>query len=155
MPTDFSAPLPRRPAVGAGLVCFKGNSVLLIKVGKAPRLGEWSIPGGHVEWGETTAAAALRETREETGITAEIVGMVEVIDAFLPPPPGELPDRHMVLVDYVGRWISGEPVPGDDAMHAEFVPLAVIDELGLWSETLRIIREAARMMGLASVPPIG
>ncbi len=148
----------RRPAVGAGLVCFKDDCVLLIKIGKPHRYGEWSIPGGHVEWGETTKDAALRETLEETNISAEIVAMIEVVDAFMHignPGPDAAPDRHLVLVDYVGRWVGGEPVAGDDALHAEFVPLASLDALGLWEETLRIIRDGARIMGLASATPNG
>ncbi|MET0547114.1 MAG: NUDIX hydrolase [Caulobacterales bacterium] len=148
--TDENA--PRRPALGAGLVCFKGDQVLMIRRNKAPRLGEWSIPGGHVEWGETTAEAAIRETLEETGIVAEIQAMVELIEAVTPPSEEDADGRHMVLVDYVAVWLSGEPVAGDDAMHAEFVPLSALDDLGLWSETLRIIWKAAGMMGLAAPP---
>jgi 8-oxo-dGTP diphosphatase len=146
---------PRRPAVGAGLVCFKGDSVLLIKRGKPPRMGEWSIPGGHVEWGETIEAAALRETLEETSVRAEIVTLIEVLESITHAAPGEAPDRHIVLVDYAARWINGEPVAGDDATHAEFVPLDAVEGLGLWHETLRIIFKGARMMGLASPPTTG
>lgn len=145
----MDAASPRRPMIGAGLVCFKGDHVLLIKRGKAPRLGEWSIPGGHLEWGETTEHAALRETLEETGVTAQIHGLIEVIDAISPAPAGLTPERHMVLVDYVGTWISGEPSPGDDASDARFVPLRAVDDLGLWSETARIIKKAAALLGVA------
>jgi 8-oxo-dGTP diphosphatase len=159
MPNDAHAPdtAIRRPAVAAGMVCFKDASVLLIRIGKAFGHGEWSIPGGHVEWGETTKDAAVRETLEETGITAEIVSMIEVVDAFMHNSkrvfinerPDIVPDRHLVLVDYVGRWVRGDPQAGDDALDAEFVPLSALDSLGIWTETLRVIREGARIMGLA------
>ena len=87
---------PRRPSLGAGMVCFRGDQVLLIKRGKAPRLGEWSIPGGHVEWGETTAEAAMREVMEETGIEAEALDLIEVIDAIGPGDPPQ--ERAKILV---------------------------------------------------------
>ena len=114
--------------------------VLLIRRGAPPRLGEWSLPGGRIEWGERAADAALRELREETGVEAEITGLLDVIDGLFPSPDG--PGRHFVLVDYGARWISGEPRPGDDASDARFWPaedaIAAVD----WSETKRIIRLA-------------
>ena len=57
----------RRPVPAAGVVCFRGDEVLLIRRGTPPREGEWSLPGGRIEWGERAADAALRELREETG----------------------------------------------------------------------------------------
>ena len=139
---------PRRPSLGAGMVCFRGEEVLLIKRGKAPRLGEWSIPGGHVEWGETTAQAAIREVMEETGIEAEALDLIEVIDAI---GPGEPPKGHYVLVDYLGRWVSGEPRAGCDAAEAMFAPLARLAEFQLWEVTHRIILKAALMAGISTL----
>ncbi len=127
------------------MVCFRGDQVLLIKRGKAPRKGEWSIPGGHVEWGETTAQAAVREVMEETGITVEALALIEIIDAI---GPGDPPQGHYVLIDYVGRWISGEPRAGCDAAEALFAPLSELERFRLWSETHRIILKAAAMAGL-------
>jgi 8-oxo-dGTP diphosphatase len=128
------------------MVCFRGDEVLLIKRGKAPRLGEWSIPGGHVEWGETTAQAAIREVLEETGIEARIAGLIEVVDAI---GPGEPPQGHYVLIDYWGHWQSGEPHAGCDAADALFTPLSGLDAFQLWSETRRVILKAASLAGLA------
>ena len=144
MPHEAEIP-PRRPSLGAGMVCFRADQVLLIKRGKAPRLGEWSIPGGHVEWGETTAQAAMREVMEETAIEAEALDLIEVIDAI---GPGDPPQGHYVLVDYLGRWVSGEPSAGCDAAEAMFVPLADLDALNLWDVTHRIILKAAAMAGI-------
>lgn len=131
------------------MVCFRGDQVLLIKRGKAPRMGEWSIPGGHVEWGETTAQAAVREVMEETAIEAEALDLIEVIDAI---GPGEPPQGHYVLVDYLGRWVSGEPKAGCDAAEAMFVPLSDLARFELWEVTHRIILKAAAMAGLP-LPP--
>lgn len=130
----------KRPTAAVGVVCLRGAEVLLIRRGKPPRLGEWSLPGGRVEWGERLEAAALRELAEETGVTAEITGLIDVVDGLF--DVGET-EAHYVLVDYAARWLSGEPVAGDDAADARFVPLAEVDGLGLWSETVRIIKAAA------------
>lgn len=129
----------RRPVAAAGVVCFRGHDVLLIRRGTPPRVGEWSLPGGRIEWGERAADAALRELREETGCEGEIVGLIEVVD-------GLMADRHYVLIDYAAHWISGEPRPGDDATHAAFVPPQDIGALGMWDETVRIIEAARRLM---------
>jgi 8-oxo-dGTP diphosphatase len=129
----------RRPVAAAGVICFRGGDVLLIRRGTPPREGEWSLPGGRIEWGERAADAALRELREETGCEGEIVGLIDVVD-------GLMADRHYVLVDYAVRWISGDPRPGDDAIHAAFVPPEDLARLGMWDETLRIIEAARRLM---------
>lgn len=104
------------PTVAVGVVCRRGDSVLLIRRGRAPRLGEWSIPGGKVHGGESLHDAALRELLEETGVVATISCLVEVY---------EIIDEgfHYVLIDYAADWVSGEPVAGDDADDARFMPL--------------------------------
>jgi 8-oxo-dGTP diphosphatase len=136
---------PQRPIPAVGVVCFRGDEVLLIRRGAPPMLGAWSLPGGRIEWGEQAAAAALRELREETGVEAELLGLVEVADGLV--GDGPVPERHYVLVDYAARWLQGEPRPGDDAAAAAFHALGDIDGLGLWSETLRVIRLAAKRFG--------
>lgn len=132
-----------RPLVGAGAIVWRGEAVLLIQRGKAPRLGQWSIPGGRVEWGETVREAALRELMEETGCTAEIVALCDVVDSILE-------GGHIVLVDFTARWTGGEPRAGDDAADARFVPYAEIGALGMWEETVRVIqRSRAQFKGAA------
>lgn len=107
--------------------------------------GQWSIPGGRIEPGETAKTAALRELREETGVQAELAGLVDVVDAIFENREGSLLTRHYVLIDYVARWQEGEPVAGDDADEACFIGLSDLQMYDLWGETLRII-EAARAM---------
>ncbi len=131
------APLPT-PVPAVGVVCLRGDSVLLIRRGTPPRLGEWSLPGGRIEPGERAVDAALRELREETGVEAEITGLIDVVDGLFPEA-----GRHYVLIDYAARWVSGEPVAGDDALEGRFVALDEIESLIEWSETRRIIRLAA------------
>ena len=120
--------------------------MLLIRRGKAPRLGEWSLPGGRIEWGERAIDAALRELREETGVEAEVLGLLDVVDGLFADAGGTL-ERHYVLVDYAARWISGEPLAGDDAAEARFWPADQAVDLVAWSETKRIIRLAVELFG--------
>lgn len=126
------------PVPTVGVVCLRGNSVLLIRRGTPPRQGEWSLPGGRIEPGERAIDAALRELREETGVEAEITGLIDVVDGLFPEA-----GRHYVLIDYAARWLAGEPVAGDDAIEARFVALDEVEALIDWSETRRIISMAA------------
>jgi 8-oxo-dGTP diphosphatase len=132
----MTGPLPT-PVPAVGVVCLRGDSVLLIRRGTPPRQGEWSLPGGRIEPGERAVDAALRELREETGVEAEITGLIDVVDGLFPEA-----GRHYVLIDYAARWVSGEPVAGDDALEARFVALDEVESLIEWSETRRIIRMA-------------
>jgi len=131
----MNSPAPPVPAVG--VVCVRGGVVLLIRRGRPPRRGEWSLPGGRIESGERTVDAALRELREETGVEAEIVGLVDVVDGVFPEA-----NRHYVLIDFAARWIAGEPVAGDDALDARFFHIEAALALVDWSETRRVIRLA-------------
>ncbi len=134
IPTETRTPVP-----AVGVVCLRGDEVLLIRRGRPPRLGEWSLPGGRIEWGEAAVDAALRELREETGVEAELTGLLDVVDGVFPGEGEGDPDRHYVLIDYAARWISGNPRAGDDAAEAAFHPLDRVDALIGWSETRRII----------------
>jgi 8-oxo-dGTP diphosphatase len=132
------------PVPAAGVVCLRGGEVLLIRRGTPPRQHEWSLPGGRIEWGEAAAGAALRELHEETGVSAEILGLLDVVDGMF------LPERHYVLVDYAARWLAGEPSPGDDASEARFWPVHEAIALVQWDETARIIRLAVERYGRGS-----
>lgn len=142
MTIDLPSPVP-----AVGVVCLRGDEVLLIRRGKPPRQGEWSLPGGRIEAGERTVDAALRELREETGVEAEITGLIDVVDGVFPEA-----GRHYVLIDYAARWISGEPVAGDDAVEARFVALDQVAALVAWTETHRIIALAAASRDLERDP---
>lgn len=135
LPTD--CPPMTAPVAAVGVICLRGDQVLLIRRGQPPRLGEWSLPGGRVEPGETLREAALRELSEETGVAAELGPLVDVVDGIFPDS-----GRHYVLIDFVARWQSGEPVAGDDAADARFWPLEGIEDHVAWAETVRVIRLA-------------
>ncbi len=129
------------PVPAAGVVCFRDDSVLLVRRGTPPRLGEWSLPGGRIEWGEEASAAALRELQEETGVEAQLLGLIDVVDGMFLDDAGAC-QRHYVLIDYAAQWRSGEPVAGDDAAEARFWPLEEAVAMVAWSQTKRVIREA-------------
>lgn len=133
----MSSALPT-PVPAVCVVCLRGDTVLLIRRGTPPRQGEWSLPGGRIEPGERAVDAALRELREETGVEAEITGLLDVVDGVFPEA-----GRHYVLIDYAARWTAGEPMAGDDAVEARFFGLDEAETLVDWSETRRVIRMAA------------
>lgn len=135
------------PVPTVGVVCLRGDQVLLIKRGTPPRQNQWSVPGGRLEWGETTAVAALRELKEETGVDAQLLGLIDVIDGVFPARPGGEITRHYVLIDYAARWTGGEPTAGDDAADARFVSRDEAMGLVEWEETRRVIAEAYARFG--------
>jgi len=132
------------PVPAVGVVCLRGDEVLLIRRGTPPRLGEWSLPGGRIEAGERAADAALRELREETGVEARLTGLIDVVDGIFPEA-----GLHYVLIDYAAEWLAGDPVPGDDAADATFMTADAALGAVSWEDTRRIIRAAISFRNLA------
>ncbi len=132
----------RAPIAAVGVACFRGPDVLLVRRAKPPRAGEWSIPGGRIEWGERACDAALRELREETGVEADLLGLVDVVDACFGEDAQGRAQAHYILIDYAARWRAHAPCAGDDAAEARFVAPDELATLGLWRETMRIISQA-------------
>lgn len=137
-----------KPVVGVGIVVIRkgaeGQEVLLIKRGQAPRLGEWSIPGGKQELGETVRETALREAREETALDVGNLRLIDVVDAFGKHPDGSL-RTQWVLVDFRADWLGGDAVAGGDAAAVQWVPLSALPAYGLWDETQRVIMAGAAL----------
>jgi ADP-ribose pyrophosphatase YjhB (NUDIX family) len=109
------------PRPAASLAVFRGGSLLLVARGKGPFAGLWSLPGGHIEPGERAAAAALRETMEETGVAADAATLVDVHEVLLRDGADLL--AHFVIVVFCAHWREGEPRAQGDAASARFVPL--------------------------------
>ncbi len=142
---------PERPIVGVGAVVLKDEKVLLIRRGREPMLGRWSLPGGALELGETLNEAAAREVLEETGLRVQPRAMVATLDRVVRDAAGRV-QYHYVLVDWwceVGG--TAEPVAGDDADAARWVRLAEMEdaEYALEAVTLDVIRRAVLMAGAA------
>lgn len=123
------------PQDAVGVICFRSDEVLLIRRGKAPRKGDWSLPGGRVEPGESFETAALRELLEETNVTAKLGIKIATIDA-------NFGTHHYLLHDYIAHYIGGEVRAGDDAIDARFFAMDEIAALKMWPKTEAVVREA-------------
>ena len=134
---------PARPMVGVGVVVRKDDAVLLIRRGVPPRVGEWSIPGGVVELGETWRAAAQREVREECGIEIEIGAIVDAIDIIARDETGRV-QYHYAIVDFAARYVCGEVRAACDVLEARWVPLDELDAWALSEQTRAVIGKALR-----------
>ena len=111
--------------VGVGVVVWRGDEFLLVRRGKAPNKGQWSIPGGAQQLGETVFSAAAREVLEETGLVVHVQQLVDVVDGIMTDDAGSVV-YHYTLVDLVAHSPAGEPVAADDAAR---VVLAILDQL--------------------------
>ena len=132
---------PDQPVVGVGAVVFKGDEVLLVRRGKEPALGEWSLPGGAVEVGETLAEALHRELKEETGIEVEILGLSAFLDRIFPDAEGKI-SYHYVLLDFLCCYSGGEPQAGSDILELCFTPLPCLEDFQLTSHAKEVILQA-------------
>lgn len=127
------------PVVGVGAVITNHRGeVVLIRRGGSPRAGQWSIPGGKLEWGERVTDALLREIREETGLAIAIERLIDVVDLVTRDDMGDIL-HHYVLIDFKAVHAGGELIAGSDATEARWVHPSSLDEYGLWAETRRII----------------
>ncbi len=127
------------PKAAASAAVFRDDGKLLIGLrGKDPRRLVWSLPGGHIEAGETAGNAALREIREETGVEAELLGLVDINDVIMRRPDGSL-RAHYLLTIFYGQWLAGEPVPADDCLEARFADIAEINALDTTDRLLHFV----------------
>ena len=111
---------------GAGAVIFDGPRILLVQRGRQPAMGQWSVPGGHVEPGESPAEAAVRETFEETGLRVRVVRHVGTVSRQASDVD------EFVIEDFLCELIErAEPVAADDAQAARFVHVDDLDEIDL------------------------
>jgi 8-oxo-dGTP diphosphatase len=129
------------PVLGVSALVVDGRQVLLVKRGKAPLLGYWSLPGGQVEMGETLVMAAAREVAEETGIVAHGLKQIETVEIINPASESGA-QTHIVLVVFRGEG-KGIPTASDDAAEARWVALGEIAGLHMAEETKQLIARHA------------
>ena len=129
---------PNRPLLGVGDLIFQRGRILLVRRGKEPLKGYWSLPGGLVETGERLEEAVAREVLEETGLTVRPLYFAEVFQRIMRDSSNRT-EYHYVLADFVCKVHSGELKAGDDAGQVEWVPVRRLGELLLTEGTKEVI----------------
>ncbi len=132
---------PDRPWVGVGVAVLQRGRVLLVRRGRPPRLGEWGIPGGAQNLGETLFEAAAREVREETGLEIANPRVLTALDSITRDARG-LVEYHYTLVEVAADCPEGDPVAADDALDARWATPEEAMALVAWDETRRVLRLA-------------
>jgi len=142
---------PDRPVVGVGGVVIENGRTLLIKRGSEPLLGQWSIPGGTLELGESLQEGVARELLEETGLEVRVLDMIEVFDRiFLEPQdsdPGKQPRPryHYVIVDYLCERLAGEAQAGSDVTDIAYATEGELEKFHMTQTAMRVLRRAFAM----------
>ena len=134
----MGAEYPDEPRLAVGGVVIKDDRVLLVRRGKPPAFGEWAIPGGSVELGESLKQAVERELREETGITVRAGEICHTFEAVKRDDDGRV-RFHYVIIDLMAEYISGEPVPASDATEAAWLTLAELKDRNINATTLELL----------------
>jgi 8-oxo-dGTP diphosphatase len=132
---------PERPIVGVGAVVIDGDRVLLVRRGREPLKGEWSLPGGAVEIGETLKDAVAREVLEETGLTVDVGPMVEVLDRIQLDGGGR-PVYHYVLIDFLCRPSGGALACASDAEDARWASVSELTQYRVSDSAVAVILKA-------------
>lgn len=144
---------PERPIVGVGGVVIEDGRVLLIRRGHPPLEGQWSIPGGTLEVGETIADGVRRELAEETGILVRVQALIEVFERIFPDEGGK-PQYHFVILDYLCECAGGTCRPGGDAIDAAWVHEKDLARYRLTPAATRVVSKAFQM-AQQHLPPSG
>ncbi|MGC2322774.1 MAG: NUDIX hydrolase [Terriglobales bacterium] len=131
---------PDRPIVGVGAVIVERGRALLVRRGTEPLKGEWSIPGGVVELGETLREAAAREAKEETGLEVEAGTVLEVVDRIMRDPESKV-QYHYVLVDFLCRRLAGEAQAGADASELRWITAHELESFPIADSAANVVRK--------------
>jgi ADP-ribose pyrophosphatase YjhB (NUDIX family) len=142
---------PERPIVSVGAVVLEGNLVLLVKRANEPLRGDWSLPGGAVDVGESLGDAVRREVREETSLEIEVGPIVEVLDRIRREPDGRV-RFHYVLVDFVCKPTGGTAHAASDAAEVVWADRATLGRYGIADLTVAVIDKAAALAATTWTP---
>jgi 8-oxo-dGTP diphosphatase len=140
---------PDRPFIGVGAVIVEDGRVVLVRRRQAPLAGQWSLPGGAVELGETLEQAVTRETLEETGLHVRVGPVVDVLDRITRDAAGQV-QYHYVLVDYLCWPKGGTLAAGSDVGEATWAHPADLARYGLTDVALSVIERALRTAATSS-----
>ena len=136
---------PERPMVGVGGVVIRDERALLIRRGSAPLEGEWSIPGGMLEIGETILEGVQRELLEETAIEVKVLDLIEVFERLTRDEAGKL-KYHFVILDYLCEAVRGEARAGSDVTDVAWARAAELNAYSLTPTATRVIQKAFEMV---------
>jgi len=138
---------PSRPFAAIGIVIWREGKVLLIRRGKAPRAGEWGLPGGMQDLGETIIEAVVREAREETGLDVTPLGIITALDGITRDVKGKV-EFHYTLIEVAAESHEGKAQALDDAHEVRWASLDEVEELCGWAEVARVVRLSALQRAL-------
>ena len=136
---------PAAPVVGVGAVIVRDGRALIVRRGYEPRKGEWSIPGGLLQLGESLAEGARREVLEETGLEVDMGPMIETFDRVHRDADGRI-RYHFVIVDFVCWSSTGEPVAGSDAEAVAWVTADDIDRYVVSAHAKAVLLKGLRTL---------
>jgi 8-oxo-dGTP diphosphatase len=142
---------PNNPIVGVGAIILRGGKILLEKRGNAPARGQWTIPGGVVEVGESLESAVARETKEETGLEVKAAALIDVVDQVHLDKAGKI-EYHYVIIDYIVEAI-GEPKAASDADQLKWVPISEVEAYDLTPSFRRFFVKNKKKLEAASSAP--
>jgi ADP-ribose pyrophosphatase len=128
------------PQIGVGAVVIHNNKVLLVKRGRPPAQGQWAIPGGRLELGETLQQAAEREILEETGIVIRASKPIFTFDLIERNDDASI-RFHYVIVDLAAQYVSGEPRASDDASEARWLSADELTRVSVIEKTIELLKE--------------
>lgn len=134
---------PRYPLIGVGALILERDRIVMAQRGKPPLMGQWSLPGGLVETGESLAEAVRREVREETGLEIEPLGVLEIFERIMRNAEGAA-EYHYVLIDYICRMAGGALAAGDDVCSVAWVRRRDLESLDITEGTLAVIEKGFR-----------
>jgi ADP-ribose pyrophosphatase len=127
------------PRLGVSVALWKDGALLLVKRGREPYAGQWSLPGGRVEFGEPLREAAGRELLEETAIRAAIGDPLDTFEIILPASGRGVATAHFVLIVFAGRYLAGDALAGDDAAAVQWATAGRLREIDLTPETRSLV----------------
>ena len=147
----MSRDYPERPIIGVAAVVIENDRIALVRRGRPPAYGQWSLPGGAVELGETLEKAVVREVSEEIGLEVEVLELVAILDRIFLDKDGQV-QFHYVLLDFLCRRTGGKLLASSDAISCAQVPVSALAGYKLTKETREVINRAYQRLNGGSPP---
>lgn len=134
------------PVLAVGAIVLDRGELLVVRRDREPARGQWSLPGGRVEWGESVREAVVREVREETGIDVDLEGLAGIAERIVPDDEGDVA-WHFVILDFWAKPRSHALEAGDDVSEARWVPVGELAELRLTAGLFEFLQDRGALEG--------